>query len=243
MQKKIFVYLSLAVLALAITACSGTAMAQTPPASTPATRTLSVTGTGKVYVTPDIATISVGVRSEEKDAAEAVASNNAQAKRISQALVAKGVDEKDIQTSSFSIYPQQQYDDQGNLVGTTYVVENTVYVTVRDLDKLGELLDAVIQAGANNIYGIQFDVEDRESALTEARQKAVDNAEAQAQELAQAAGVTLGELQTISTYSSGPVPVFEGKGGGAADAAASTVPISPGQLSVTADVSVVYAIE
>lgn len=243
MQKKIFVYLSLAVLALVITACSGTAMAQTPPASTPATRTLSVTGTGKVYVTPDIATISVGVRSEEKDAAEAVASNNAQAKRISQALVAKGVDEKDIQTSSFSIYPQQQYDDQGNLVGTTYVVENTVYVTVRDLDQLGELLDAVVQAGANNIYGIQFDVEDRESALTEARQKAVDNAEAQAQELAQAAGVTLGELQTISTYSSGPVPVFEGKGGGAVDAAASTVPISPGQLSVTADVSVVYAIE
>jgi uncharacterized protein YggE len=85
-----------------------------------------------------MATISVGVRTEDRDAAEAVASNNAQAESITQALVAMGVDEQDIQTSNFSIYPQQQYDDQGNLVGTTYVVENTVYVTVRDLDQLGE---------------------------------------------------------------------------------------------------------
>jgi hypothetical protein len=190
-----------------------------------------------------MATISVGVRTEDRDAAEAVASNNAQAESITQALVGMGIDEQDIQTSNFSIYPQQQYDDQGNLIGTTYVVENTVYVTVRDLDQLGVLLDAVVQTGANNIYGIQFDVEDRDSALTEARQLAVENAQAQAQELAQAAGVTLGELQSISSYTSMPVPVFEGKGGGAADVAASTVPISPGQLSITADVSVVYAIE
>lgn len=243
MQKKTLAILGVMLLAMAVTACSGTALAQTPPAPTPATRTLSVTGSGRVLVTPDMATISVGVRTEDRDAAEAVASNNAQAESITQALVGMGIDEQDIQTSNFSIYPQQQYDDQGNLIGTTYVVENTVYVTVRDLDQLGVLLDAVVQTGANNIYGIQFDVEDRDSALTEARQLAVENAQAQAQELAQAAGVTLGELQSISSYTSMPVPVFEGKGGGAADVAASTVPISPGQLSITADVSVVYAIE
>lgn len=124
----------------------------------------------------------------------------------------------------------------------TYVVENTVYVTVRNLENIGKLLDAAVSAGANQIYGIQFDVADKSAALSEARKGAVANAQAVAQELAEAAGVTLGEIQTINIVSGGsPIPVFDNRGGMLAAEAAS-VPVSAGQMVLTVDVSLVYAI-
>lgn len=153
-----------------------------------------------------------------------------------------GVAENDIQTSNFSIYPQQQYDDQGNIISTIYVVENTVLVKIRDLDTLGDVLDTAVSNGANSIYGITFDVEDKTAAQSDARENAVADAEAKATELAQAAGVSLGQIQTISEATSYPV-YYDMRGGGAAEAAASTVPISPGQLTITSDVTVVYVIE
>lgn len=206
-------------------------------------RTLGVTGTGRVYLTPDIATISIGVRTDHESASEAVSDNNAQIQQVVTALKDLGVDEKDIQTSNFSIYPQQQYDDQGNVTSTIYVVENTVMVTIRDLDMLGDVLDAAVANGANSIYGIQFDVEDKTAALTEARQKAVEDAKVKAAELAEAADVVLGEIQKISESTVYPGPIFDARGGGAEQAVASAVPISPGQLTITSDVNVVFAIE
>jgi uncharacterized protein YggE len=116
-------------------------------------------------------------------------------------------------------------------------------VTVRDLDQLGELLDTVIAAGANTVNSIQFDVADKTEALKDARAEAVREAEVQAQELADAAGVTLGDVLTIGFIDSSPDPVFDGKGGGGAAAEAVTVPIQPGQLTFTVNVNVTYAIE
>ena len=150
----------------------------------PSKRTINVTGTGKVTLTPDIAYVSIGVHTEGKDAAEAVATNTSQSQKVVDALKTFKIDPKDIQTTNFSIYPQQQYDNEGKPQGITYVVDNTVYVTLRDIDQLGELLDAVVKAGSNSINSIQFDVADREAALSEARQLAVDNAQKQAEELA-----------------------------------------------------------
>jgi len=117
-----------------------------------------------------------------------------------------------------------------------------VRVTVRDLDNIGELLNAAVEAGANSIYGVQFDVEDDESARSDARQAAVDDAQKQAEELAEAAGVGLGRVQSISTYGGIPVPLYEGKGGAGPMSLAAEVPISPGQLMLTVDVNVVYEI-
>jgi uncharacterized protein YggE len=199
-----------------------------------------VTGRGEVLLAPDIATIHIGVRTEGQDAAEAVASNNEQALQVANALRDLGVEAKDIQTSNFSIYPQQQFDERGAVTGTTYVVENTVFVTVRDLGRLGVLLDAVVSTGANSISGINFDVADKEEPMAEAREKAVQNARALAEQLASAAGVTLGEIQNISIVSGAPVPFFAGRGG--LDQAAAEVPISPGQLSLTAEVTIVFEI-
>ena len=216
---------------------------QTAQGDSTSMRTLGVTGTGQVYLTPDIATISIGVRTDHESASEAVVDNNAQIQQVVTALKDLGVEEKDIQTSNFSIYPQQQYDDQGNITSTIYVVENTVMVTIRDLDMLGDVLDAAVENGANSIYGIQFDVEDKTAAFTEARQKAVEDANVKAAELADAAGVTLGEIQKISESTVYPGPMFDARGGGAEQAVASAVPISPGQLTITSDVNIVYAIE
>jgi uncharacterized protein YggE len=160
-------------------------------------------------------------------------------------LKAAGVDEKDIRTTNFSIWPSQQYGPDGLAIGTIVMVDNNVYVVVRDLDGLGDLLDSVIAAGANSINSIQFDVADKTEAVKEARVKAVEDASTQATELAGAAGLTLGEIQSISFFDNSPYPMYEGKGGGGgmmyADAAA--VPIQPGQLSISVSVNVTYEIE
>jgi len=132
-----------------------------------------------------------------------------------------GIDAKDIRTTNFSIWPQERYDP---LTGTptgekTYVVDNTVYVTVRDLDKLGDLLDTVIAAGANTVNNVQFDVANKDAALKAARADAVKDAQAKAKELAEASGLTLGEIQSIGFSDSVPYPIFDGKGGGGGAAA------------------------
>lgn len=234
--------------ALVLSACAGTAAAQADSQSTDngqTERTITVNGTGKVVIDPDIAYVTIGVHTENKDATKAVSDNNTKSTAVKDALIALGVDEKDIQTTNFSIYPQQQYDPQGRPTGEiNYVVDNSIYVTVRDLDKIGEILDAAIQAGANSIYGIQFDVADRSKALSEARKLAVENAQIQAQELAEAAGVALGPVKTISTFAEQtPVPVYQGGlGGGMAMAEAASVPVSSGQMVLTTNVNMVYEI-
>jgi hypothetical protein len=242
MRNKLYTLMGIVLLAPVLVACSSRAFAQTPTPASASPRTISVTGKGEVPLTPDIARITIGVRTQGVDVAEAVASNNTQAQEVVEALQEMGVAERDIQTSNFSIYPQQQYDERGQVIDTTFVVENTVYVTVRELESLGDLLDVAVGRGANSIYGIQFDVEEKGGAVSEARQVAVEDARAQAQELAEAAGVQLGDIQSISAISSYPGPIFDGRGA-AAEQAASTVPISPGQLIITAEVSVVYEIE
>jgi uncharacterized protein YggE len=130
------------------------------------------------------------------------------------------------------------------LTGVIFFVDNTVYVTMRDLTKIGDILGEAVKAGANSIYGIQFDVADKTTALASARKSAVENARTQADELAQAAGVKLGSVQNINYYNSYPVPVMaDDKGGGMMTNQAASVPITPGQLTFTVDVNIVYAIQ
>ena len=236
MRTKIFALSIVLILALMLSGC---AVKLTQPATPP---TLNVNGSAQVTLTPDIAYISVGVHTENADANEAVSGNAVQAQKVFDALKATGIEEKDIRTSNYSITPQQQFDDKGKLTGVTYVVDNTVFVTLRDLTKIGDSLGAAVSAGANNIYGIQFDVADKTSALTSARKTAVENARKQAEELAQAAGVKLGAVQNINYYNSYPV-MAEGKGSGVMmDTASVSVPVTPGQLTFTVDVNIVYAI-
>ncbi len=205
---------------------------------------INVSGTGKVYLNPDLAYVNIGVRSESVDVGKALDKNNVQANDVAKALTALGVDQKDIQTTAFNVYPMDQWSPTGEKTGTNYIVENTVFVTVRDLDKLGDLLSEVVKSGANNIYGIQFDVTDKSAAVSEARKMAVNEAKKQAQELADATGVKLGALRSISSYTSNiPTPFYEGKGYGGMDmAAAAGTTVSAGQLVITVDASLTYSI-
>jgi uncharacterized protein YggE len=229
-------------LALVVSACQPATINQAAPVPQ---RTLSVDGTGTAFLTPDIAYVYLGVHTEQLTAAEAVEENNAQTQTVIQALTEFGVDAKDIRTTNFSIWPMDKYDPATGAPSgeKTYAVDNTVYVTVRDLEAMGDLLDTVIQAGANTVQSIQFDVADKDAALGTARTDAVKDATEKAQELAAAAGVELGELHSVSFTSVPMYPMFDGRGGGGAAEAASAVPIQPGQLSFTVTVTVTYAIK
>jgi len=245
--KTLFITTLLLLSAVLLSAC-GNLAAQPVVAQgeTPIQRTLNVTGKGKATLIPEIAYVSIGVHTEDENASQAVSANNQQSQKVADALKAFEIDPADVQTSNFSIYPQQQYDNEGKFQGIKYVVDNTVFVTLRDIDQLGDLLDAAVRAGANSINSVQFDVEDREAALSEARAAAVDDAKKQAQELAKAAGVTLGQVQNINSYGGGtPIPLYDYKGGfgGGAAVAESSVPVSPGQMVLTVEVNMVYEIE
>jgi uncharacterized protein YggE len=232
--KSLFVF-TVIVLALFVGACA--------PAAGQNVRTLSVSGSGEALLSPDIAYIYVGVHTENTTAAQAVTENTAQTEELIQAIRDFGVEANDIRTTNFSIYPMDRFDPATGLPSgeKVYSVDNTVYVTVRNLDTLGDLLDTAIQAGANTVNSVQFDVAEKDGALQEARAEAVEDARAQAQALAQAAGLTLGEIQSISFFDAQPIPFFDGKGGGGAVAAeAAAVPIQPGQLSFTVSVNVTY---
>jgi uncharacterized protein YggE len=237
MKTKSLIVFAVIALALLMSAC-GTAV------NPQAVRTLNVSGSGQANLAPDIAYIYVGVHTENPTAAEAVSENTTQTQTVLQAIKDFGIDEKDIRTTNFNIYPQDKFDPQtGTPTGDkTYVVDNTVYVTVRDLTKLGDLLDTVVKAGANTVNSVQFDVADKAEALKQARADAVKDAEAQAKSLAEAAGLSLGEIQTISFVDN--QPIFDGKGGGGAFAAdAASVPIQPGQLTFTVNVNISYALK
>ncbi len=184
------------------------------------------------------------MHTESDSVANSLTDNTRQAQAVSDALKELGVDPQDIQTSAFNVYPLVQYDKNSNPTGTKYVVDNTVTITVRDLSKLGQILDTTIRSGANNISGISFDVKDKPAAVAEARKLAIEDARKTAQDLASAAGVELGDLDTLSVYSSGStLPIYEGKGGGASMSVAASVPVSSGQLVIIMDATLVYEIK
>lgn len=206
-------------------------------------RTVSVNGTGKVVLTPDMATISIGVNTQNVNAKSAVSTNNRQAAGIIDALDGFGIAEEDIKTTNFSVFPRQDFDRDGNPEDIFYVVQNTVLVTVRDLDVLGEVLDAAVRAGANQISGINFDVADRETAFKEAMEAAVMNARERAEIMAVAAGAALGEVQTITTFVFGGGELVSARGGLGVASLAADVPIAPGQTEISVEVQVVYELE
>jgi uncharacterized protein YggE len=209
----------------------------------PPQRTLNATGTGQIFLVPDVAYVYIGVRVEADQVSDALNNNNIQAQAVSDAVKALGVEAKDIQNTSFNVYPMSDYGLDGKITRKYYVVENTVYITVRDLGKLGQLLDTVVRSGANSINGITFDVFDKAKALADARDLAIADARAEALSIAKASGVTLGDLQSVSVYTNGgSTPIYDAKGGGGAMAAAQ-VPIAAGQLVITVDANLNYEIK
>lgn len=203
----------------------------------PGMRQVSVVGHGEVKGRPDTATVQIGVENEAATAKEALAQNTAQAQAIQQKLKDLGVDEKDLQTSNFGVNPT--YGTDGRQV-TGYHVNNSVTVTIRNLDQAGALLDQVVQAGANSINGISFSVADTQKLMEQARQQAVADAKARATQLAGAGGAAVGDVLVISENVNAPVPLP--MAARAPEASQSAVPVQPGEQTFSVNVQVTYGL-
>ncbi len=206
---------------------------------------ISVTGTGKVTGKPDVAKLTLGVSAEadtvEKARTQAAGSLDAMIK----SLKGNGVAEKDLQTQQFSIQPQYDYNE-GKQTLRGFQVTNIVIVTLRDIDKTSKVVDDAVRAGGNDtqIQGLSFTIDNPEDLKKQAREKAVADAKAKAETLAKSAGVSVGDAITISESSY--TPIFDARGALSKDYAAPaqpSTPIEPGELDVTVDVSITWAIK
>jgi uncharacterized protein YggE len=204
-----------------------------------------VSGEGKVTVTPDIATLWLGIEAQATTVAEAQAQAATAMATVMAALTENGVAEKDIQTQYFSIYQVTRWDDnKDEQVVIGYRVSNMVTAKIRDIEQAGPIIDAVAAAGGDytRINNISFSVDDPTPYYEQARQKAVADARAKAGQLADLAGVNLGKPTYISEGTVYPPVVYRDAGMMAVPEAAPTTPISPGEIELTLNVQVAYAI-
>ncbi len=202
---------------------------------------ITVMGEGAISSTPDMATIMLGVTSQGETAGAALTDNSRQVQEILARLTAAGIEARDMQTSGLSLNPQFDYDQSASgklpdILG--YMVTNNVTVIVRDLPKLGQVLDEVVQGGANTFNGLTFGLSEPTPALDEARKKAVADAHRKADLYATAVGAKVGQIVSIAENSgyAEPAPMFRM----AADSAGAPVPVAAGELRVTAIVTIEY---
>ena len=205
-------------------------------------RTISLAATGAIRTTPDKVDISTGVTAQAPTAKEALAKNSAAMTEVIAALKTEGLDSKDIQTTNFTVQPLYEERKDGRspkVVG--YQVTNSVQVTVRDVGKLGQILDKVVSLGANDVNSIEFGVAEAEALKDEARKLAMRNAVANAKLYAEAAGAKLGKVLTISEDQG--IVVARSIAAAPMEMSAKAVPIEAGTTTVEARVSVTFELE
>lgn len=200
---------------------------------------ITTQGHGEIKVKPDIARVMVAVTTQSKDQAEAVSQNATRTVAALEALRAAGIAAKDIETQSYTVQPQYDYNVSPPLL-TGYQVTNSVQATVRDLTKVGLVIDKTTTAGASQISSVSFDLSDRSQPEAQALALAVTSARRKASVMASAAGVDLGRLLTITEGGASPPaqPIFAMR---AMAKSATETPIADQQISVTADATLVYA--
>ncbi len=211
--------------------------------STGQTAGIVVTGEGIITVKPDLARVTLGVEATsnsangaQQDAASRMASVMAELKK-------QGIQEKDIQTVRFDLSPDYDYSNRTPVL-KGYRATNLVLVTVRDISKVGGLLDSVVSSGATRLQGISFSVSDPAAAGTQGREEAMKNAKAKAEQLAKVAGVSLGAPIAIEeSVSQPPTPVEMAPMAAPSVAQAPKTPISPGTQDLRTTVRVSYSIK
>ena len=236
--------LALAILAAPmLTGATHSALAADPTATNPE-HVITVSGTGKITVKPDVADVSLGVQ-VQRDTAKAARDEAAQTmNNVIAALKALGIADEDIQTSTIDLSPTYDYNSSSpRIIG--YQVTNVVSVHVRDITKVADVLDGAVAAGATTVNGVSFDVSDRTTAENQARDAAVKDARSHADAFAAAAGVTITGVASISeTTVSYPYPIYgvsdASKGG--VPAPSVPTPVQPGTQDITIMVTVSYLI-
>ena len=222
-----------AVVSIAMIACAAPLAVHGQAADSPPL--ISVTGQASIAVVPDHAQLRAGVTSQGASAREASETNGRAMAAVMEALKVSGIAERDIQTSRLSLQPISEQDRVGPARITGFRASNQVNVTVHAIDKLSELIDRLVTAGANEIGGIEFRVSSPSQALDEARLKAIADARRKAEIYAQAAGVTLGKPVSISEGGAIPLPVTRSD----MTAALATI-VAPGERTLTVSVNVSF---
>ena len=201
--------------------------------------TITVVGQGKASARPDTARVQAGVVTEAREAVEALEENNQAMEKLFKLLRREGIAEKDVQTSGFSVTPRYRRDQRGRrtneIVG--YEVRNQVRITVRELSKLGTLLDQLVSEGANQLYGITFSVDEPTELLDIARRRAMADARRKGELYAEEAGLKVIGVRSVSeqTYQVPRAPMVP-----RAEYAAAAVPVAPGEQEFRVSVTVVY---
>lgn len=229
---------TVAVLAVPATA----AMIAAPAWAEVSQATISVTGEGHVEVAPDMATVVLGVTSEDDTAKAALGANNDAVAAVIRRLKTAGIEDRDIQTSGLSLGPRYDYsktNTDGSQVITGYIASNMVTVRVRALDTVGGVLDAAVTDGANSLNGITFGLQETVAVTDAARKAAVEDAHRKALLYAAAAGAKLGRVLSISEQGgfSPPMPMAMAE---AAFDKSGAVPVAAGALNVSASVVILY---
>lgn len=206
---------------------------------------ITVSGEGKVVGIPDIATIDLGTTIEKSTVAEAQKENTRIMNQLVEQLKSAKVDKKDIQTTSYNVNPNYDWNN-GKQTLRSYSVAQNVHVKIRNLDAVGDIIGKAGALGVNQIGGIQFTVDEPEKLKEEARAKALENAKAKASALAAVAGIKLRRVISFDESQGGmyPPPIFyakEGMGGGPDIAAAPRV--EAGSTEITVHVNLTYEIE
>jgi uncharacterized protein len=205
-------------------------------------RLITVSATGYAYAEPDRARVSSGVASEAETARAALTANTEKMKQVVAGLKEAGIDAKDIQTSNFSVEPRYTNPQDGTPSKIDgYRVSNQVTVFVRDISAIGALLDKLASVGANQIYGLTFEVSKSETLKDEARKEAVANARRRAELLATAAGAEVGEVVSIAEdlQYSGPRPMAMARAAVSKD----SVPVEAGTETLEARVTVTWKLK
>lgn len=236
--------LALALSAATLLGASMSVHAQSPAAAgyaVPADGTLlSVSATAESRRVPDVATISTGVVTQAADANAAMRANAVQMDKVMAAIRAAGIAERDVQTSGINLNPQYRYAENQPPTITGYQANNTVNVKVRDLSRLGKVLDAFVASGANQVNGPSFEVDKPEEAYDEARVAALRKAQAQAKTYADALGLKVRRIVTISEGGASfprPMPMVRAM---AADAMMKETAVSPGETALSVNLDVVF---
>jgi len=211
------------------------------------TNTVSLSGEGRIVAKPDIAKVSLSIVTDSPTSKIAQDENTKKSKVVTEYLKKQNIEDKDIKTTGYNIYPQYKYPQYGGQPTITgYQVNQSMEIRIRDLDKVSDVLDGVVSAGANQVSGLSFEIDKPESLKAEARKKAVEDAKKKASELENQIGIDLGKIINFSENTGGyPIPVYfkevdarSGMGGGSDGPSVPT-----GENEIVVNVNLTYQIK
>lgn len=241
LQKTVIAWLGAAVLFMLFVFLSASTTQKINTA--PATNTVSFGGQGKVLAKPDVAIVDFSIVTESEDSKTAQDQNSAKSKTVIDFLKKQNIDDKDIKTSSYNIFPQYRYPqfDKPEIRG--YQVNQMMEVKIRDLDKVSAVLDGVVSAGVNQVNNLRLTIDDPDKLKKEARAKAITDAKNKAANLRKQLGVSLGKIVNFSENVAGsPIPVFfDRAAGGGLGGGGPSVPA--GENEVVVDITITYQIK